>query len=187
MTFSTVYGRIYYKRLRIGEKMAYIFVINGSAESGKDTLCDLVADRYLSYYVNKTSSIDIIKSVARRLGWDGNKDDKSRKFLSDLKFLSSEYNDLPFEYTDKIAKEASDMDILFVHIREPKEITKFISSNPTAKSILVKRKGVNVPLNEADQGVNDYNYDYVVLNYGDLETFKNTICDLFDSIIDETY
>ena len=103
-----------------------IFIINGKGGSGKDTFVENV-DKYVP--TDNYSSIESIKQVAELLGWDGGKSDKDRKFLSDLKKLSSDYNDMP--YTDILhyiscflTSMYNEDELLFVHIREPKEIEK---------------------------------------------------------------
>ena len=69
-----------------------VFVINGAGGVGKDTLCDLAAKHFKVYNV---SSIDPIKEIAAMTGWKGEKTDKARKYLSDLKALTINYNDYP--------------------------------------------------------------------------------------------
>ena len=59
-----------------------VIVVNGSGGVGKDTLCNFVGEKYASESV---SSIDPIKKLAAECGWDGGKDDKSRRFLAELK------------------------------------------------------------------------------------------------------
>ena len=58
------------------------FVINGAGGVGKDTLCDLAARHFKVYNI---STIMPIKDIARMCGWMGEKSDKARRFLSDLK------------------------------------------------------------------------------------------------------
>ena len=41
------------------------------------------------------STVDKIKEIARDFGWDGEKTPKARKFLSDLKDVFTDWNDLP--------------------------------------------------------------------------------------------
>ena len=77
-----------------------VFIINGSGGVGKDTFVDLV-DHNLShkyrYLTMNFSSVDKVKKVAEIIGWDVySKTEKDRKFLSDLKLLCTEYNDMPF-------------------------------------------------------------------------------------------
>ena len=52
-----------------------VFIINGSGGSGKDSFCKFCS-QYLSVY--NISSVDTIKEVAKILGWNGEKDEKSR-------------------------------------------------------------------------------------------------------------
>lgn len=74
--------------------MKAIIVINGRGGVGKDTLCDFVKEKYDDTYgVQNISSITRIKEIAKDIGWDGNKDEKGRKFLSDLKKALTEYGD----------------------------------------------------------------------------------------------
>ena len=93
------------------------------------------------------SSVDKVYEVASLLGWTGTKTDKDRKFLADLKDLSTAYNDMPFEEIKKKIEsfEKSDYDVLFVKLREPED-HKIITSN------------------RADAKVENYNYDYVIEN-----------------------
>ena len=94
-----------------------VIVINGAGGVGKDTLCDIAAKHFK---VRNISSVTPIKEIAAMTGWNGAKDDKSRKFLSDLKSLCANYNDFPTvwakaQYDDFLT---TDEQILFVHIRE---------------------------------------------------------------------
>lgn len=147
-----------------------IIVINGKGGSGKDTICEISEDYYDTLNV---SSVDIIKKAAALLGWDGDKDINSRKFLSDLKKLSIEYNNFPLKYLHERAADFlfyNTANILFVHIREPEEIEKFISLTEQLKvkcvSLLVTRNTTNDIKynNNSDDNVNDYKYDYFFEN-----------------------
>lgn len=112
------------------------------------------------------SSIDKVKEVARIIGWNGQKTEKDRKFLSDLKRLTTDYNDMAFNsITDTVNKfESSDNEILFIHIREPEEIHR-ASSIFGAKTLLIKRVGLaNIETNYSDANVDNYNYDYIIEN-----------------------
>ena len=73
-----------------------IICVNGYARSGKDTFCNFAF--YHRGLVYTYSTIDEVKKLAKKIGWDGEKDAKGRKFLSDLKDCLTEYNDLPNRY-----------------------------------------------------------------------------------------
>ena len=106
--------------------------------------------------IAQISSVDIIKEVARRLGWNGEKDDKSRKFLSDLKDLSTQYSDAPLEYLTKEFNRVKDHDnvMLFMHIREPGEIQR-AKERFGALTLLIKRPGYE-PIQDLEQQASDF-------------------------------
>lgn len=141
------------------------------ARSGKDTFVEFCS-KYAK--VRNYSSVDYIKIIARLLGWNVEKDERSRKFLSDLKDLSTEYNDGPvlkMEEQIRLA-EKEGMDFIFLHMREPSEIAK-CKKLFNAETIFIQNP--NVPIissNEADKNVFNYYYDYTIHNDGTLEDFQ---------------
>lgn len=140
-----------------------VFIINGSGGCGKDTLVSLVAD--IAYTMN-FSSVDKIKEIARIIGWNGGKTEKDRKFLSDLKLLCTDYNDMPLSSMKDKYKEFIDSHatFLFLHIREPEEIER-AKKIFNAKTILVKRDIVkHITSNMADANVFNYDYDIIINN-----------------------
>ena len=165
-----------------------VIVINGRGGVGKDTLCDMAAK---SFKVENVSSITPIKEIATMCGWDGAKDDKSRKFLADLKKLSVDYNDYPTVWATERYKEflLSDKDVMFVHIREPEEIAKFVASTGgEAKTILIRggeRMKRGAYGNAADDGVENYIYDYYFDNDGTLLEAECGFIRLLEQIISE--
>lgn len=154
----------------------YIFVTNGMARSGKDTFAVLMNEFVPT---KKYSSIDYIKEIAKLCGWDGQKNEKSRKFLSDLKILTSQYNDLPFRMIqnqiDEFNKDEK-CNVLLIDIREPEEIRKLCDKYKDVKTILIKRNSVKtITSNMADAGVFNYNYDFVIENNGTLDELKSIV------------
>ena len=161
-------------------------VINGAGGVGKDTLCDL-ASKHLK--IRNISTITPIKELARMADWDGRKDDRSRKFLADLKELCVRYNDFPTnwakaQYLDFLT---TDEEILIVHIREPKEIVKFVAATDgAAKTLLVRAPGRQRKAaygNAADDGVENYYYDYYFDNDGTLEEAEKNFTELMRGIL----
>ena len=150
-----------------------IFVINGMAQSGKDTFISMVARKIA---VKNYSSVMYIKEVALSLGWNGNKDECSRKFLSDLKRLSSEYNDFPYRKIGETIEEFYEDEInevLFIHIREPEEITRIKIDYPEIQTILIVNRNVgHITSNESDANVYNYEYDIVYHNEGTLRDLQ---------------
>lgn len=143
--------------------MKQIIIINGTGGSGKDTFVEFC----MKYgRVKNFSSIDKVKEVAKVIGWDGGKTEKDRKFLSDLKKLTTEYNDMAFNSIKEAVKEfnESNDEVMFIHIREPEEIERAVNTFK-AKTLLVKRVGLdNIKSNYSDANVENYSYDYTLEN-----------------------
>ena len=154
--------------------MKRLIIINGSGGVGKDTFVNMCGNHC---DVANISTVDKVKEIARLCGWRYGKTDKDRKFLSDLKFLISNYSDELFEETKHKIKFYFDngFDLVFLHAREPEEIYKYRDTfAPFAKTVLVTNK--NVPMvttNESDANVLNFKYDYEVANDGDLEDLEN--------------
>lgn len=158
-----------------------IVVINGAPTVGKDAFVRLCQKHLL--WCGNFSTVDFVKEVAAICGWDGTKSAENRKFLSDLKDLLTEWNDIPYRKVEKeinlyknkaLSYDFSSDDILcFIHCREPKEIKKFVD-NMNAKTLLIRRPSVeNVhQSNHADKQVLDYCYDYTIDNDGTLEELE---------------
>ena len=161
-------------------------VINGAGGVGKDTLCELAAKHFK---VRNISSITPIKEVAALCGWDGTKDNKARKFLSDLKNLCVEYNNYPTVWAKRRYDDflTSDEEILFVHIREADEIKKFVQATGGAARTLLVRGGKRMANekygNVSDDEVENYNYDYYFLNENALEVAETEFVELLRVIL----
>ena len=157
-----------------------VFIINGSGGVGKDTFVELVSTELNNslkkfHTVVNFSSVDKVKEIAREIGWEGGKSEKDRKFLSDLKLLSGEYCDMPFEsMRNKVIEFHKNMDslLLFLHIREPEEILR-ASKEFNAKTDLITRNSVkHITSNMADENVFNYDYDFVIKNDGAISDFR---------------
>ena len=157
-----------------------IYIVNGFPGSGKttfeDKVCQIVGDGSFGF---KLSTVDFVKSLARQCGWDGTKDLHNRKFLSDLKDLLTQWDDVPYKKIENsielIKADFREYDIdfekaaIFVDCREPEEIKK-LCDGLNAKSLLIRRGcDVNTETsNHADAEVLNYNYDIIINNDGTL-------------------
>ena len=143
--------------------MKNIIIINDFGGSGKDTFVELVS-KYNKVY--NFSSVEKVKEIAKIIGWNGEKNEKSRKFLSDLKKLTTDYNDMSFNSIKEAINDfkLSDKEIMFIHIREPEEIKRAVLEF-SAKTLLIKREDINkITSNYSDANVENYDYDYVITN-----------------------
>ncbi len=161
-------------------------VINGRGGVGKDTLCEAAAARFR---VKNISSITPIKALAAICGWQGEKTDRARRFLADLKALTAAYNDYP---TKKITEEYRAFleggdEILFVHIREGAEIRKFVDATGGAAKTLLVRADRRLPAhtygNASDDEVENYPYDYYFANDDALEVAGESFCELLSELL----
>ena len=165
-----------------------VLVINGAGGVGKDTLCD-ISEKH--FKIRNISTITPIKELAKMCGWDGSKDDRSRKFLADMKQLTVAYNDFPTNWAINIFREfmKNDEQILFVHIREPEEIAKFVKATEGFAKALLVRGGERMKKshygNAADDCVENYKYDYYFLNDKTLDEAEREFVKLLASILDE--
>lgn len=160
-----------------------VFVINGAPTSGKSSFVQFCLDE-LNSWGNEVSTVDFVKKLAKECGWNGEKTPKNRKFLSDLKDLLTEWDDVPYKrvmlekrlwtYSFDQFEIPTDDCFFFIHCREPKEIQKFVD-RIGAKTILVRRESVEQQeqSNHADEEVFNYTYDIVIENNGDLKDLKS--------------
>ena len=161
-------------------------VINGAGGVGKDTLCDLAAKHFK---IRNISTITPVKDLARQADWDGRKDDRSRKFLADLKQLLVNYNDFPTNWAMAQYRDflTTDEQILIVHIREPIEIAKFVRATGGEAKTLLVRAGERLKRdrygNAADDEVENYFYDYYFDNDRPLDEAEKNITKLFSDAI----
>ena len=149
-----------------------IIIINGTGGAGKDTFVSFCSE--VTGVLN-VSTVDKVKEAAKILvGWNGEKDEVSRKLLVDLKQLSVDYNDAPTKYICSMAEEFKDSEnnLMFVHIREAVEIEK-AKKLLNAKTLLITNPRVKlITSNDSDGKVNEYNYDYYIVNDGTLDDLK---------------
>ena len=163
--------------------MKKIYIVNGKPRSGKDTFALLLKQHCRVF---KYSSVYKVKQIAAKCGWDGGKDDKDRKFLADLKRITTEFNDMSYDdVAEKVAYflKTDFFDVMLIDIREPEEIERAIEGYG-AESIYINN--VNVPMitsNESDANVNNFVYDYVIANDGTLDDFAETVKDFYNRIV----
>lgn len=158
--------------------MKKVFIINGAAGVGKDTFVE-IAKYYI--FINTSlptyniSSVDNVKTAAKILGWDGEKDAIGRKFLSDLKDLSTINYQGPYNYMLNQVNSKT-KGIFFLHVREPHEIKYFVDNySEIVKTILIKRDNIETFENHADKNVDNYDYDIIISNKDSIECLAQIV------------
>ena len=168
-----------------------VIVINGQGGSGKDSICNVMA-KY--YKVKNISTVDPIKAIAKFAGWNGEKGDKARKMLADLKQVFIEYCDLPLNFVLQEAEKfkTDENDIMFVHCRESEEIQKIIDNSPVKTITLLVRRNDKfyqrkVFGNSADDDVENFNYDFIYNgNNETMQDLERTFIEFFEQTIKPT-
>ena len=163
-----------------------IVIINGKGGCGKDTFVTMCRDVLDTTKILNISTVDFVKEVAEYCGWDGTKTPENRKFLSDLKDVLTQWNDIPLK---KICQEIKawqhlwiasgdyNKAVVFIHCREPKEIDKLLKEfeQYDAKTLLIRRTAAESveQINHADNEVFNYSYDYTIYNDNTLSWLRN--------------
>lgn len=160
----------------------YIFIVNGKPRAGKDTFAELLNTMVPTM---KYSSVNKVKAIAMECGWDGGKTEKDRKFLSDLKRLTTEYNDMSFNaVANKVEtfRKNNIHKVMLIDIREPKEIMRAKKAFDAYTVLIENDRVENVTSNESDAGIYNCRYDFIVPNNGTLEDFKGAIRGLLSEL-----
>lgn len=171
--------------------MVNVIVVNGFPRSGKDTFVNFCLQELGAFGV-AVSTVDFVKDIATECGWDGTKTPKNRKFLSDLKDLLTEWNDVPWKKVEEVFNYIKvecfqyglkDSDFfLFIHSREPKEIERF-QREYGAVTILIDRAEVEgEQSNHSDEEVMNFNYDYIIDNNSSLDVLQERAIQLIESV-----
>lgn len=174
-----------------------IIIINGVPMSGKDLFCDLCLNYMTARGImgGKISTIDFVKRVATQVGWNGLKEPKDRKFLSDLKDLLTEYNDAPFTIVEEQIRQTyfhftkemgvpEDKIVFFVHCREPKEIQKFVDKMGAETLIIRREEMEKLPQsNHADEEVLNYTYTYEIKNDKGIDELEKEAIKFIDNLV----
>ena len=152
-----------------------IIVINGVAGSGKNTFVSYL--KTLMPDLIEHSTIDTVKKMAwQYLGVDHcqDKTDEKRQLWHDLKKAWIKYNDGPLKEILSLQYWNYDR-LLVVHCREPKEIRKIKNHfGDRCLTVLITRPGIDVPGNDADQGVLNCEYDHWIVNDGGFDDLEKS-------------
>lgn len=164
--------------------MKKIFITNGSGTNGKDSFAKAVA-KYIPTY--KYSSINLVKDMLKVADIsEESKTEEYRLLCSDLKDRLTKYDDVPFKDISSIVKDFKDnlieTKVLFVDIREPEEIARAVEVFG-AETVLIRNPNAKkIKSNHADRDVENYTYDYIIENDGNLEQLERVaklfVCDV---------
>lgn len=162
-----------------------IVVLNGSGGVGKDEFVKAMS-KYVKIY--NYSTIDAYKKIARDcFEWDGIKDEKGRRLLSDLKLAAIRYNDAPIEDLESTYYAVNEYklgDIFICMCRDIEEIEKIKDRFYNVKIALVTNDNIPPILsNVGDKNVLETKYDVIIDNSGSLEQLSASAYTFLDEVV----
>lgn len=159
-----------------------LFLVNGQGGVGKDAFVDLVMAkaraRGLNFY--KYSAVQGVENIAQQFGWRGEKTNKARKFLYDLKKASSDYCDFSFSDVTQLIDAYCDADAIFILCRDLQEIDRYKQTYSDVRTVLVTRGERLIYGNPADDNAYDYDYDVVIENDEGFDKLHETASVFFE-------
>lgn len=171
-----------------------IIIINGHGGAGKDQFINYFKEFAGASYVLNISTVDYIKRVALDLGWNYDKDDLSRRYLSELKDMATYWGDIPYwDVTHKTTTFYQDLEgygvehrgFVFIHCREPNEIKRLCNAFDNrfkTLALLIRRPTDKIYGNHADDEVENYKYDYIINNDSNLDDLKHKAEEFYNII-----
>lgn len=183
-----------------------VIVLNGAPQSGKDSFA-LLAQGYCNdnecANVLNLSSVDPIKDVLEKFGWDGEKTDNVRDIITNMKRLWIDAQNGPttfmlYNILEWHKQYVGEDNIVFCHIREPEEIDKLKKIISGMESIGIEFmsvfiiRGGNVvdgcnadSIRDSDNPklISQYCYDRIIYNDGDLASYDEKVCEFINQIL----
>lgn len=184
--------------MKRGENMARIVLISGKAESGKDTIANLIMQGATEYGVYLNLHIaDAVKKIAvENFGWNLKKDTKGRELLQLIGDGGRHYN--PDIWVDKFIKELEKsikeyatidevpLTILVPDTRYKNEVIKILAwGDRTGNEVLtlrVERPNYENKLtqeqreNSSETDLDNWGiWDFSIVNDSDIDALKNVV------------
>lgn len=150
---------------------SHIFVLNGSPRAGKNTFVKLIPNAAHYSYVDLTRRMLDTEGIDYKF-----KSNSARVMLETINNALEKYDDIPFKdicsITDDFLNGYLGADYLFIDIRKPENIEKYLKEFKGARAVFVDDKKPVSNVTESDSLVADYQYDFYIDNSGSLENLK---------------
>ncbi len=160
--------------------MKQVILLNGANRVGKDEMCNISSQYHLTRNI---STVDKVRIASKYLGMKG-KTENDRRFMSDLKLLADKHYNHSIEYIKEQYNEflMTDEELMFVHCREPYNLAT-LKPMLNAITLLIRNPRVQqITSNMADANVENYDYDYIIVNDGTLEEYDDKIREFLGEI-----
>ena len=153
-----------------------VFVLNGNPCSGKNTFCEILNDIIPTLHY---SYVDFTRYMLDTVKIDySEKTEKTRKFLEGVNDCLEQYADIPFKdicdiTNDFLNGEIENCRLLFIDIRKPENIKRFVEKFKGARTIYVEDNKPTSTVTLSDSLVKEFNYDFYIINESGLDQLKN--------------
>lgn len=176
--------------------MKAIIIVNGYPRAGKDTFIDYCESYFYqlpfraNFFFERHSTVDTVKDIAKKMGWNGEKTPEMRNMLSELKDLYTKYFNGPLNEIKDAMNYGLAIDVvLFTCMREPEEIRKAVhwaeENGIKWFTVLVvnPNKEENYHMSHSDAQVLEFNYSHVIMNDGDLGDLADKALTFSENVI----
>lgn len=156
-----------------------IIGLSGKKQVGKDT-----AGHYLDlvYKFKRVAFADELKKIAEQLSWDGNKDERGRKFLQDLGMVARNYN--PDVWIDLAFRRLSvrpDTDFVITDVRFMNEVDAIRKCGGIVVRI-TRDDEIRDDVHASETELDNLEFDYVVKSVkGDYNSLYKQLDDIVES------
>ena len=166
-----------------------IILLSGHARAGKDTIADILEKEYGAQVF---AFADSIKDIARKMGWDGKKDERGRKLLQTLGTEVGRAYDKDV-WVNMCIAEMKQMQVLhnftgfpklFVvsDCRFPNEITRVKQEFKEVYTIRISRGTEEHMSHSSETSLDGFTFDSHIDNNGTLEELEKSVEKVMNSI-----
>lgn len=176
------------------KRVKRIFILGGKARQGKDTVCEYIKDYYKNQKCLYLPNNYYMRDYAKRIiGWSGEDATKPRELLLELADYARNNIDEHF-YIDRTIQDieifSNYFDVIIISdARFPYEMTLPKEKFSNVTTIMVKRPNYDnllsneQKLHQTETSLDNFTeYDYEIINDGDLEDLKNKTHKLLETI-----
>lgn len=154
-----------------------VYMISGKAGAGKDTAFALIKELLPS--VERFAFADSLKETAKSLGWDGEKDEKGRKFLQNLGNTVRDYGEDIWAniVAGKILQCTSQTQVI-TDWRFPNEFEVISGLFSPVVTINIVGRAYDLGNNGNDiseHALEGFKFDYVIDNSGTIAEFRQKL------------
>ena len=176
------------------EKKLKIIGFSGKARYGKTTcanICEKILNqKYPELKCGVYPLAATLKEQAKKLGWDGAKDDKGRRLLQELSWPIKHYfgDEIYAKWLIQKANEDEVNIVLCDDVRMLAEVNYF-TENEDPVFVRIERPGFESDLTEEQKNdisetqLDNYDFKYYLINDGDLNDLKKKLEKLIELIL----